>query len=132
MKKTMKNFGLMAVATAILAAGTVNAAIAEEKNRSTAELTFIGTAESMPVFRLTLNNSENALYVVTIKDADNNVLYSEKIKGEKISRKYKLDADEELIVGTTFEVANLKTGETTVYKINTNTRFVQEVVVAKL
>jgi hypothetical protein len=59
-------------------------------------------------------------------------MLSEKLSGEKISRRYKPDAEEmSLIDGTTFAV-NKKTHETSVYEISNTTSYVENVSIAKL
>ncbi|PWT98630.1 MAG: hypothetical protein C5B52_11955 [Bacteroidetes bacterium] len=117
--------------TAVFTMGISQHSFAE--TGTAAELVFIGNNDNAPVFQLNLNNAENGEFVVTIKDASDKVLYSEKLSGEKITRRYKLDAEEsELIAGTTFEITNKATNETSVYRIDKKTKVIQEVVVAKL
>ncbi|MES1224464.1 MAG: hypothetical protein ABUT20_53710, partial [Bacteroidota bacterium] len=71
--------------------------------------------------------------VVIVRDSEKKVLFSEKLKGEKISRKYKLQAEElEQVAGTTFEITNRKTNETTKYEVNSSSSFVTDVSIAKL
>jgi len=134
MKKLMNNYRNVAMALGtILTLGISTSSFANDHNSLPAELKFIGTFNTPPVFQLELNNTEKAEYTVTVRDADKRILLSEKISGEKISRRYKLDAEDiSVVAGTTFEVTNKKTNETTVYEINTSSSFVTDVTIAKL
>ena len=61
------------------------------------EFKFIGKIKNDPVFQLDLNNNEAEEYFIKIKDENDNVLYSAKVKAKdaNYSRKYRLDIDEE-------------------------------------
>jgi len=100
------------------------------------ELKFIGNKNSQPIFQLKLNNSENALYLITIKDASQSVLFSEKVKGTDILRTYRLDVDSEDYespsFGLTFVVTNLNTHQTQEYKVSSETHVTNNIIVAKL
>ena len=112
MKKVMNKYRMMAIAAAtIFTLGISNATFANSgPKESPSELKYLGSFTNLPVFQLNLNNTEVNSYVITIKDSYNNILYTEKVKGINISRRYKLSAEEvDLIGGTTFEVFNKKT-----------------------
>jgi hypothetical protein len=133
MKKTMINFRTAAMAlVTVLTIGFTQSTYAAAPVTTT-ELKFVGSFNSTPVFQLELNNTENAEYVVIVRDSEKKVLFSEKLSGEKISRKYKLQAEElEQVAGTTFEITNKKTKETTKYEVNSSSSFVTDVSIAKL
>ena len=126
------NYKKIAIALAtVLTLGLSSTAFAA--NEAPAELKFVGKQQNLPLFQLNLNNSDNLSYIVTVKDAEGNVLFSEKLTGENISRTYKLNTEDvDLIGGTTFEVTNSKTKNTSVYKIRNNVKIVTDVEVAKL
>ena len=126
------NYKKIAIAFAtVLTLGLSSTAFAANENP--AELKFVGKEQNLPLFQLNLNNSDNISYVVTVKDAEGNVLFTEKLNGENISRTYKLNTeDAEMIGGTTFEVTNGKTKNTSIYKIRNNVKIVTDVEVAKL
>ena len=100
------------------------------------ELKFIGIKDSQPIFQLRLNNSENGLYLISIKDASQNVLFSEKVKGIDIVRTYRMDIDsddsESPSFGLKFEVTNLDTHVTQEYKVSSETHVTNNIIVAKL
>jgi len=116
--------------------GLTNATFADAKTGDPAELKFIGKIKNQPVFQLSLNNNEADEYYINIKDANYNVLYSEKIKGEKLSRKYRLDIDASELndpeFGVRVEVTSVKTHKTETYKISSKTSVTENIVVAKL
>ncbi len=91
-----------------------------------AELKFVGTIGELTSFQLVLNNALKGEYLVIVKDGEKRVLFSEKLKGANITKLYKLDEKErDIIDGTTFEVTNLATNETQIFKLN---KVVKEVV----
>ena len=100
------------------------------------ELKFIGNKNSQPIFQLKLNNSENGLYLITIKDASQNVLFSEKIKGINILRTYRLDIDSDDYESSSFrlkfEVTNLDTHVAQEYKVSSETHVTNNIIVAKI
>jgi hypothetical protein len=97
------------------------------------ELKFMGTSNNLPVFQLVLNSSLKTEYTVTVRDSEKRILFSEKLKGGEIRRTYKLNTDGfSWINGTTFEVTNKSTGETSVYEVNGTASLVEYVSVAKL
>jgi hypothetical protein len=63
-------------------------------------------------------------------------LYSEKIKGANLSRKYQLDIDPSELNSVGFvvrvEVTSAKTHKTEVYKMSSHTSVTTDIVVAKL
>jgi hypothetical protein len=114
-----------------------NATFAGTKSGGTpAELKFIGKVQNRPVFQLSLNNDESDEYFINIKDADYNTLYSEKVKGANLSRRYQLDIDEADLssygFGVRVEVTSAKTHKTEVYKISSQTKTTSNIIVAQL
>jgi predicted phage gp36 major capsid-like protein len=103
------------------------------KINEVAELQYLGQDANLPVFRLVLN-SNTADYVVTVREANGDLLFTEKIKSGTASRIYKLDSENaDDITGTTFEVVNKSTKQTSVYKLKNYSRTVEnDVIVAKL
>ena len=102
------------------------------------EFKFIGKIKNDPVFQLDLNNNEAEEYFIKIKDENDNVLYSAKVKAKdaNYSRKYRLDIDEENLNADRFairvEVTSSKTRITQVYKISSHTTVSDNIIVAKL
>lgn len=128
------NFRTVAMAlVTVLTIGFTNSTYASGPEGQ-GELKFVGhSVNNLPVFQLSLNNSAAAEYTVTVRDGEKRILLIEKLKGENISRRYKLDVEElSLAAGTTFEVSNKLTKETTVYEVSSSSKVVESVVVSKL
>jgi hypothetical protein len=134
MKQLLKNYKTIAIGMAtVMTVGFTNVSNAQSTKEVPALLTYVGTNMNQPVFQLDLNNSEVNDLTILVKDASGVVLYSERIKAEKISRRFKLDAEDmELVAGTTFEVVNKTSNESITYKINNSTHLVQNVVIDRL
>ena len=137
MKQTFKTTKMITMGLFTLCTmGLTNATFAGAKTDSSAELKFIGKIKNQPVFQLRLNNNESDSYYISIKDANNNVLYSEKVKGENVSRKYQLDIDDADLntesFGVRVEVTSIKTHKTEVYKISSHKNVTEDIEVAKL
>jgi hypothetical protein len=133
MKKAINKSLMMAMALmAISSMGFSQASDTSNKMNAVAELKYVGTVEGFPVFELDLNNEEATEFFVTITDKHSDVLYSTKLKGKGITRKYRLDLDEDDLKSVRFEITSKKTNENLVYEISKKIGFVQDVSVAKL
>jgi hypothetical protein len=95
---------------------------------SPVELKLVSEKNESRIFQLILSNAEVTEYKVVIRDENHTVLYADKLKGTKLNRRFELKSEEPLInEGTlTFEVTNMATGKSVVYKINTVTRVEKE------
>ena len=125
---------VLALAAVIMLSFTTATPVNNElSENSVSELKFAGRVENSPLFRLVLNNPSSADFLITVRESNGDLLFSEKLSGSAISRVYKLDTDNsELISGTTFEVTNKTTNRTTVYKIKNLTTTVENLTIAKL
>lgn len=135
MKIKMKNYGmmLMAVVALTLAFSTTTLANGEKNPKSsTIELKFIGHYENQPVFLLNLNNTEEDEFSITFRDDYGNVLYSGKVKGSNISKKFMLNTEEIGDNVLNVEVKAKKNDKAEVYQINRNRSYVDETVVNKV
>ncbi len=116
--------------------GLVNTTKAGTTPSNPAQLTFVGKVQNRPVFQLNLNNDVAGEYFINIKDANNNTLYSEKVKGANLSRRYQIDVDDADLNSSDFgvkvEVTSAATHKTEVYKISTETKVSSNIVVAQL
>ena len=135
MKTAMNSFKMMITLTAVCFLSFTTATFATEtpKDSNATGLHFVGKVENLPLFRLVLTNNTAQEYIVRVREANGDIIFSEKLKGESISRTYKLDTENtDMIAGTTFEVFNKTTNKTTVYKISNLSRTVENFTVAKL
>lgn len=118
-KKNLKTLAITFAVTCMIAISNNIFASNEKDETSNAELQFIGKEKNLPVFLLQFKNSQQDEFLVSIKDENGDVLYSEKLKGSTVSRRYKLDTENsEYINGTTFEVTSRHSNKTTVYRIS--------------
>ena len=137
MKQAMNTTKMIAMGLFTLCTMGLSASgFAAAKTTDPTELKLIGRNKNQPVFQLSLNNGEAGEYFITVKDEDQNVLYSEKIKGINLSRKYQLAVDESDLMapgfGVNVEVTSSKTHTTQVYKIRSRTSVLQNIEVARL
>lgn len=134
MKTVKNNFKHRALTLAVICSllfNNVTLANNENKPTNTADLQFVCKVKNLPVFRLVLDSEKADQYIITVRDESGEVLFSEKLKGNYISRMYKLDTENnDLVSGTTFEVVSSK--KTTVYKIKNLTKTVDDFSVTKL
>ncbi|MEP7231829.1 MAG: hypothetical protein ABI691_16320 [Ginsengibacter sp.] len=118
--------------------GLSHATYAGVTTESPIEFKFVGKVNSSPVFQLNLHNDASEVYYIHIKDASNNVLYSEKVKATdaNYTRKYRLDIDPADLsaygFGVKVEVTSAKTHKTQVYKISSQTTVKEDIIVAQL
>ncbi len=96
------------------------------------ELKFVGNMKNQPVFQLDLHNKLAGEYNIQIKDANNEVIYSETLKGTEISRKYQFLTDEVDARTLQFEITDKKDNTSVIYSVNRQTRTVQDLVINKL
>ena len=135
MKTTMKNYAmtLIALVALTLAFSTTTLANGEKNpNNSTIELKFIGHYENQPVFQLKLNHVEADEFSITFRDDFGNVLYSGKVKGSNISKKFMLNIEEIGDNVLSVEVKAKKNDKAEVYKINRSHSYVEETVVNRV
>jgi hypothetical protein len=137
MKQTIKSAGMIAMGLFTLCTiGLSNSTFANAKTGTPAELKYVGKINDQPVFQLSLNNDESGLYFINVKDENNNILYSEKVTGANLTRNYRLAIDDAELnepgFGVTFEVESATTHKKEVYKVSTQTKVTENIVVAKL
>ena len=134
MKTVKNNINHKALTLAVICSllfTNVTLANNEKNQTNTADLQFVCRVKNLPVFRLVLDSEKADVYIITVRDDLGEVLFSEKLKGNYISRMYKLDTENnDLVSGTTFEVTSSK--KTTVYKIKNLTKTVDDFSVTKL
>src|SRR5688572_28228785 len=138
MKRVMKNYSTMAIA--LIVALTLNSVtvLANDEVKNTnknipgVEFRYIGTKENQPVFMLNLVNTIDEEFTISFRDKNGNVLYSDRLKGANISKRFVLNTDE---IGTSelsVEIRSKKTNLVQLYKIGTTQSVVTETVVNKI
>ena len=129
MKKVLVTFALSLFFVLSL---NLTASATDEKKPSSIEVKMISAVDETPVFQLDLNNKEVEEFYVTIKDNFGNTLYSDKVKGSNISKKFKLNPEGMTDETIRIEVKSKKTNKSEVYTINRSSKYVSETVVNKL
>jgi hypothetical protein len=129
----LKNSFILTTAVVFLSFTTANVVHQPKKDPAFIQLQFVGKFENLPVFRLVLFNETSTTYLIRVKEGNEEVLFSEIVKGNSISRLYKLETESsEVISSTTFEVTNKKSGKTTVYQLKDYSETVEDVSITKL
>jgi hypothetical protein len=136
MKKVMsKNkaiiFGLMA----IISTSFSNPVSAMDKKSDPpgVEIRYLGFVNKNPVFEITTSNVLADNFFITIRDEAGTVLYSEKLSGKKLSRRYRIDTEEEITDGgLRFEVRSVKSKKTEVYIVGVSENITREMAVTKV
>lgn len=133
MKSAMKHYAIVSVfilALTFAFAGTA-AANDEKKNTNNIELKFIGNYENQPVFQLNVTAPVEDEFIITLRDKEGTVLYSDKVKGTTVSKKFMLNIEEMGDGALNVEVRSKK-GKTEVYTINRKQSLVEETLVTKV
>lgn len=131
--KVINKAKLAAIAFVMILTLASSASFAITKEVSSVEFKYIGSTNNQPVFQLNLNNKDEDEFIINLKTATGEVLYSEKISGKQIERKYRLNTDE--IDGNTgihVEVISKNNSNKVVYAVNRTTRIVEDVIVNRL
>jgi hypothetical protein len=92
---------------------------------------YIGKLNDQPVFQIEFDNQNEEYFNVSIRDEEGNILFSEKSKDKKFSRRFQLDKDVNN-VKLTFSLRTDKQKQSQVFEVNSNYRVVEDVVVTKL
>jgi len=136
MKKVMsKNkaiiFGLMA----IISTSFSNPVSAMDKKSDPpgVEIRYLGFVNKNPVFEITTSNMQADNFFITIRDEAGTVLFTEKLSGKMLSRRYRIDTEEEIADGgLRFEVRSVKSKKTEVYIAGVSENTTREMAVTKI
>lgn len=88
---------------------------------TTTPIRFVGNLPSGPVFEMSLANEKTESYLVVITNREGNVLYSQKMKGENLKRKYNFALENNQLPSdffVNFEITNLETKKTKRYDVS--------------
>jgi hypothetical protein len=84
---------------------------------SITRVSYIGLQNQLPVVEIQIRSEEASSFLINVKDENGRLLYSEQLNGPKLSRKYALQSNDMDIAGTTFEITNIKSNETNVFRL---------------
>lgn len=104
---------------------------AGETPKNTSELNYVGIVDNKPAFRLTINDTQDRLFVITVSNKVMGTVYTQKIKAKSRSMliqlgDWDLNADDLQV-----EVKNAKTKESEMFTINMQSRTVLETRISK-
>ena len=130
MKNVTRNLSIVALLVALTLSTTTSFAKTngETPVSSALELKFIGNHENQPVFELKLANKEADEFFIVIRDEYGSLLYSAKVKGTNITRKFMLNEE----IGDTnlfVEVKSKNSNKTESYKIGKTYSYTEEPVI---
>lgn len=123
---------LATIAWIVLFTITAKENFAGTRDEMPVELKYIGTTNNQPVFLLNLHNNNAEAFEVTLRSSSGEVLYSERLSGKQLQRKYRLNTEEIDASGITVEVSSKSSNTKVVYAINRKTRVTEDVVVDRL
>ena len=134
MKKVLINTRIFAIALAVVFASSFSSpALAnDDKKAIPVEMKFIGSFENQPVFQLNFSNAEENEYTIVVRDEFNNVLYRDNVKGENITKKFRLNTEELGDVSIKFEITGKKTEKSVVFEVNKKSRVIDDLVINKV
>lgn len=134
-KAIMKTTTVFILFATLFVFGTSQTVIANTVNEII-EVSFLNKVNNKPLFQMNLNNVEPGAFLIKIKDGFDNTLHSEMLKGRKIGKNYLLDVEEADFNNAdfklVFEITNVKTNQTFVYTVTKSTRYVEDILVAKI
>ena len=136
MKKVMsKNkaiiFGLMVMIST--AFSNPVSAMDKKSDPPGVEIRYLGFVNKNPVFEITTTNVQADNFFITIRDEAGTVLFSEKLSGKQLSRRYRIDTEEEITNGgLRFEVRSVKSKKTEVYIAGVSENITREMAVTKI
>jgi hypothetical protein len=93
---------------------------------------YVGKTNDQLVFQVDFDNINEEIFNLAIKDEDGNLLYTDRFKDKKFSKKFKVDQAGYGNMKLTFVLTTDKEKQTQVFQVNTNTRVVDDVVVTNL
>ena len=136
MKKVMnKNKAIIIALAAIISMSFSNPVLATDKKNDPTGVVikYLGFQDKNPVFEIIMNNTKEDNFIITIRDASGTVLYSEKLTGKNLSRKYRIDTEEEISEGgLRFEVRSVNNKKTDVYIAGVSVNITREMAVKKM
>jgi hypothetical protein len=135
MKKVMniKTAIIIAIAVFVSTAFSNPVIAMDNKPDPGVEIKYLGFRERNPVFEINISKAETENFVITIRDVSGTVLFSEKLTGKNISRKYRIDTEEEIEKGgLRFEVRSVSTNKTEVYIAGIDENITREMAVNKI
>jgi hypothetical protein len=96
------------------------------------EVKYLGSVDYRPIFQVNLNNELNEEITVTLKDIDDNVLYTETFKGKVFSKKFQFEKADFEDLQIKLVISSKKRNQKEIFTIDKSTRIVETIAVNKL
>ncbi len=96
------------------------------------EVKYLGTEDGKPTFQIAVNNPQGEEVVLSLRDENGYVLYTDTIKDKVYSRKLKFDELDADKLKLTLTLRTKKDVQTQTFQITKNTRTVEDVAVVSL
>jgi hypothetical protein len=96
------------------------------------ELHYMGNIKNQPVFQLNFSGSrEENEFNITITDESGYEFYNANVKGEKFTRQFLFDTEDLGDAKVQFSITGKRSGKTVVYKVDRQTRVLEQMNVVK-
>jgi hypothetical protein len=134
MKTAVNNFRLLAAAMIIIFSLSLTPAANANGTNGNLPVVVkcIGYQNESPIFHVSFGNEAEEEFLFTIKDVQGNLIYSDRLKGKNIERKFKLVSEDVPYDEFNFEFTNVKTNTSVKYKVVAKTRIVNDTEVTKV
>ena len=102
------------------------------QSESPVEVRYLGLVDSRPVFQVNIDNATEDDVYFSLKDEDGNVIYSERFKDRKLSRKFQLNAFDTNNMKVIMSLFSRNDKKSQTFEISNVTTVVEDVVVTKV
>ena len=138
MKTAIRNFGTMltlfialSISLATFANDTTGIIAKKESGVDKVDLRFIGNIQDHPVYQLNLNGDEQDEYIVTFRETDGTIVYSNVVKGN-FSQRFMLKSEDPADKTLRMDVRAKNSNQSRTYIITRTQNVVEQNVVVKL
>ena len=136
MKKTInKSKAIVIALMAIISASFSNPVLATEKKNDNPgiEIKYLGVQQKNPVFEVIIKNIKEDNFIIKIRDEAGTVLYTEKLAGKNLSRKSRIDTEEEITEGSLrFEIISVSNKKSDMYIVGITESVSKEMAITKI
>ena len=138
MKTAIRNFGTMltlfialSISLASFANDTTGISAKKESGVDKVDLRFVGNIQDHPVYQLNLNGDEQDEYIVTFRETDGTIVYSNVVKGN-FSQRFMLKSEDPADKTLRMDVRAKNSNQSRTYIITRTQNVVEQNVVVKL
>jgi hypothetical protein len=134
LRKTASKIALPALLASVLLFNGVGNSLHAQNSTSYSKpvIKYVGKANDQLVFQVDFDNVNDEVFSLAIKDADGNILYVDRFKDKKFSKRFKFDQSGYNNMKLSFIITTDKEKDVQAFEINSNTRVIDDVVVTNL